>query len=312
VEEVLPFVLRQVGLDVRRDQVTLMTHSRHPTKIRNPKSEIPNKESLLSSLSLLPYQSAFAANDARFKIGLWARQTGKDHTATAEAVIDCLYNPGAEWIILAACERQALESLSKAKDWAEILKFRIDDYTECPPNLPLAQAQARSTEIKWSNGSRLIALPRNPDTARGYTGNFILTEFAFHENAHAIWGAIYPSITNPLRGGLKKIRIISTPNGLTNKFAELWRGNELSGLPDPYHRSRLTIHDAIRNGLPLDPAELQAGLNDADAWSQEYLCEFMDSSSVMFPYDLIAPCESEQATESGSLLQAPGSGLRLC
>jgi phage FluMu gp28-like protein len=64
-----------------------------------------------------------------------------------------------------------------------------------------------------------------------------------------------------------------------------------------YFKSRVTIHDAIASGLPLDPAELQAGLNDPEAWSQEYLCEFMDSSTVMFPYDLIAPCESEQATE---------------
>jgi phage FluMu gp28-like protein len=64
-----------------------------------------------------------------------------------------------------------------------------------------------------------------------------------------------------------------------------------------YFKSRVTIHDAIASGLPLDAAELQAGLNDPEAWSQEYLCEFMDSSTVMFPYDLIAPCESEQATE---------------
>lgn len=41
-------------------------------------------------IGLLPYQAAFAANTARFKIRLWARQTGKDHTATAEAVLDCL------------------------------------------------------------------------------------------------------------------------------------------------------------------------------------------------------------------------------
>ena len=173
-------------------------------------------------LQLLPYQSAFAANDSRFKIGLWARQTGKDHTASAEAVIDCLYHPGTTWIILAASERQALESLSKAKDWAEILKFQIDDYLEAPAHLPLAEAHSTSTEIRWSNGSRLLALPANPHTVRGYSANLILTEFAFHENADAIWRAIYPSISNPLRGGPKKLRIISTPNGLTNKFADLW------------------------------------------------------------------------------------------
>jgi len=158
---------------------------------------------LYEHLELLPYQSAFAANNSRFKIGLWARQTGKDHTASAEAVIDCLYNPGTSWIILAASERQALESLAKAKDWADILKFRIDQYIEAPANLPVAEARVTSTEIKWSNGSRLLALPTNPDTVRGYTGNLILTEFAFHENAHAIWKATFPYISNPLRGGPK-------------------------------------------------------------------------------------------------------------
>src|SRR4029434_9552081 len=89
-----------------------------------------NTENKLYDLELLPYQSAFAANQSRFKIGLWARQTGKDHTCTAEAVLDCQQNPGTTWIILAASERQALESLSKAKDWADILQFHIHDYQE--------------------------------------------------------------------------------------------------------------------------------------------------------------------------------------
>ena len=74
------------------------------------------KVKTIAELNLLPYQSAFAANGSRFKIGLWARQTGKDHTATAEAVVDCYQNPGTTWIIVAASERQALESLAKAKE----------------------------------------------------------------------------------------------------------------------------------------------------------------------------------------------------
>jgi hypothetical protein len=35
----------------------------------------------IAEMKLLPYQSAFAANRSRVKIGLSARQTGKDHTA---------------------------------------------------------------------------------------------------------------------------------------------------------------------------------------------------------------------------------------
>src|SRR5688572_4383736 len=144
-------------------------------------------------LHLLPYQADFAANFARFKIGLWARQTGKDHTATAEAVLDCYHNPGTTWIIVAASERQALESLAKAREWAFDIEFGIDEYNEAPANIPYSIARAASTEIKWSNGSRLIALPANPSTIRGYSANLILTEFAFHENPDAIWRAIYPT-----------------------------------------------------------------------------------------------------------------------
>jgi phage FluMu gp28-like protein len=249
----------------------------------------------IPELKLLPYQSAFAANRSRFKIGLWARQTGKDHTATAEAVADCYQNPGTTWIIVAASERQALESLAKAKEWAFALKLEIEDYTEAAANVPYSVARTASTEIRWSNGSRLIALPANPSTIRGYSANLILTEFAFHENPDAIWRAIYPTISNPLRGGVKKLRIISTPNGLNNKFAQIWKANTETDAP-MFHSTKITIHDAIRSGLPLDANELQAGLNDPEAWAQEYLCEFSDNSTVLLPYDLIETCESPLAT----------------
>jgi hypothetical protein len=273
-------------------------------------------------LKLLPYQAAFAANPSRFKIGLWARQTGKDFTCAAEAVFDCIQNPRTTWLIVAAGERQAIESLEKAKEWAEHLKLDIENHS-----ISSATGLRRnaSAEIKWTNGSRIIALPAKPETIRGYSANVILTEFAFHENPDAIWRAIYPSISNPLRGGPKKLRIISTPNGLSNKFAELWfnasdrltpssqshkedqkasqTGSEMifpssslclrelsvRPLSSAYLKSRLTIHDAIQQGLGgpcgehLDAAELRAGLNDEDAWCQEYLCEFTDNSKISSP-----------------------------
>ncbi len=266
------------------------------------------KTRTIAELKLLPYQSAFAANRSRFKIGLWARQTGKDHTATAEAVVDCYQNPGSTWIIVAASERQALESLAKAKEWAIALKLEIEDYTEAAGNVPYSVARTASTEIRWSNGSRLIALPANPSTIRGYSANLILTEFAFHENPDAIWRAIYPTISNPLRGGLKKLRIISTPNGLNNKFAQLWQANHETDSP-VFHATKVTIHDAVRSGLPLDPVELQAGLNDPEAWAQEYLCEFMDNSTVLLPYDLIETCESPLATELSDVQSLSASAI---
>src|SRR6476620_2558676 len=49
---------------------------------------------------------------------------------------------------------------------------------------------------------------------------------------HLAPSRFYPSISNPLRGGQKKLRIISTPNGLSNKFADLWfAGRGSAGVP---------------------------------------------------------------------------------
>jgi phage FluMu gp28-like protein len=263
----------------------------------------------MNAIELFSYQREWLLDGSRFKIGLWARQTGKDHTCALEAVSNCMSQPKSLWIILAAGERQALESMAKAKEFAQELKFEVESYeesslraetdsstfglgerggTRSATSLSLG-ARLGSAQITWENGSRLLALPSNPATIRGYSANLILTEFAFHEKPEEIWRAVYPSISNPLRGGLKKLRIISTPNGLNNKFAELWRkGNG-------YFRSRVTIHDAIRAGLPLNAEELRAGLDDEEAWQQEYLCEFMDNSSVLLPYELIESCESAPA-----------------
>jgi phage FluMu gp28-like protein len=171
---------------------------------------------------LLPYQLKWVSDESRFKYGLWSRQTGKDFSSGCEIVEDCIRNPKTNWLIGAAGERQALESLSKCKEWAEAYKLQIEEYAE---DRQSAQALIQSGTITWANGSRVIAIPANPNTVRGYSANVLMTEFAFLEDPDATWRAILPSITNPLRGGLKKCRIITTPNGIGNKAHELWVKN---------------------------------------------------------------------------------------
>ena len=248
----------------------------------------PKPEWLSPYSLLLPYQRAWVLDEARFKIGLWARQTGKSFSCAAEAVKDSLLYRKIEWIILSAGERQALEFMRKAREWALGWDDAIDTYYETRSS---PQSLIKSAEITWANGSRMIALPANPDTARGYSANLILDEFAFHERPDEIWRAIYPSISNSLRGE-KKLRIVSTPNGNANKFHDLWtRGRN-------YSKHRITLPDAAAQGLPINVEALRAGLDDPDGWAQEYECEFIDNASVLLPYDLIAPCESPEAGET--------------
>ena len=68
---------------------------------------------------------------------------------------------------------------------------------------------------------RIIGLPANPMTARGFTGDVFLDEFAMHRDDRAIWAAVFPTI---LRGG-GELDVASTPKGRDNLFAEL-RTNE--------------------------------------------------------------------------------------
>lgn len=236
---------------------------------------------------LLPYQRDWVADPARFKFGLWARQTGKSFSTAAEAVTDCLQRK-TTWVTLSAGERQALEWMLKAREWAEAYKVALEDYSELRDS---AEALLKSAEIRWPNGSRLIAIPANPATARGYSANLTLDEFAFHEDPDAIWRAIYPSISNPLKG-VFKLRIVTTPNGMGNKAHDLWVKD------NGYSKHLVDIYAAKARGLPVNIEELKAGLDDPEGWAQEFECQFIDAAAVLLSYELIAGCESPEATEA--------------
>ena len=258
---------------------------------------------------LLPYQRRWVDDPARFKIGVQSRQTGKSFQTSGEAVLDGISNPGTLWVCLSAGERQALEWLEKCKSWAKAFQIAIASYAE---DRQIAEAVLKSAEIKFANGSRIIAIPANPSTARGYSANIILDEFAYHEKPDVIWAAMFPSISNPLAGTFEdrvralyadedvnaiqrnlKIRIVSTFNGKNNRFYDLWDKREENG----YSGHMVTIYDAVKDGLPMNIEELRAGVAGPEIWAQEYECQPTDTSNVLLPYDLIALAESGDASE---------------
>lgn len=256
---------------------------------------------------LLPYQRTWVEDKSRFKLGLWSRQTGKDFSASEEIVNDCFTAPKCPWLIAAPSERQSLETLGKVKEWTEAYKLAIDEQIVTrDSNHP--EALLKSAEVIFSNGSRVVAVPGKPDTVRGFSANVLLTEAAFFENLKLTWRAILPSITNPMRGGLKKARIITTPNGKGDLVHKIFAGNyrgpgQEADIPlDPNRLAqwvvqRVTLDDAIRQGLPVDAAELRAAMDDPESVAQEFDLNFLDGSNILLPYDLIALAESIDAQE---------------
>jgi phage FluMu gp28-like protein len=257
---------------------------------------------------LFPLQRKYVDDQSQYKIAVTTRQWGKSTCTAGETVHDSLVDPGTKWVTMSAGERQSLEWLSKAKEWQAAYNMVIKDVAEDRGGI--AEGLLRSTDILFENGSRIIAIPANPLTARGYSANVNLDEFAYHEDPNAIWAAMFPATTNRLAGTFLdrframikgestdiqrtlKVRVVSTFNGRNNKFFELWEKAKQNG----YSAHKVTIHDAIKDGMPLDAEKLRLALDDADIWAQEYECEPMDSSSVLLTYELIAKCESEEAT----------------
>jgi phage FluMu gp28-like protein len=248
---------------------------------------------------LLPYQRAWVDDSSRWKIWLAARQVGKSFGAACEVVRDCHLRPKTQWVILSAGERQALEFMSKCRDWVRAFDLALEEYRETRDN---AETLLKSAEARLANGSRIVALPANPDTARGYSANLVLDEFAFHADSTAIWRAILPSIANPLRGELR-VRVLSTPNGQGNAFYQLWTDTGAA-----WSRHKTTIEDAAAAGLQVDIPALRRQLNDPDGWAQEFLCEFIDSACVLLPYDLIARCETAESSQSGGAAEPSPAG----
>ena len=233
---------------------------------------------------LYPYQRRWVEDGARFKIGMYARQSGKTFITTLELVLDAV---GAEaegrrspWVILSRGERQAKEAMNEGvKRHLQALKVAFEAHErEFSPKVT-------EREVVLPGGTRISALPANPDTARGYSRNVFLDEFAIHRDSRAIWGALFPIVSAGY-----KLRVTSTPKGKGNKFYELMTSE------DPvWSRHTVDIHQAVADGLPRDVEQLRRGLADPDLWAQEYELQWLDEASSWLPFDLINAVEDEAA-----------------
>ena len=277
---------------------------------------IPSMRDVLrESIPVLPYQDQWIQDDSPLKIAVWSRQSGKSYAAALRAVLKCV-GDRTQYIILSKGERQSRLFMEKVKDFCIALKKIkvLREFRELP------ETDDKIMEVFFPhNGSRIIGLPANPDTARGYSGNVVLDEFAFHGDARKIYAACLPIIT---RG--YSIEVISTPNGTVGKFYEIAKEAGLVGLPiadgrlsienqtttwEPsenrqstidnrqlWSGHRVDIYDAVKQGLPANIDMLRKGCDDEETWLQEYCCQFLSDAQNYIPIELISSCVHEEAT----------------
>lgn len=254
---------------------------------------------MADSFRLHTRQRAWIDDHSRFKAMMMARQCGKTHSSTLEIVDDCLdaeVNGGKRrWVILSRGERQAREAIEEGIK-AHFQKYQVGFKAL---EIPWEGCEDKALEVQLPNGSRITGLPANPDTARGFTANVLLDEFAFHADSTKIWGALFPVIS---RSDLK-LRVISTANGKNNKFYELMTAGNLEAELRATGHVRAgvwslhfcDIYQAVAGGLDRNIEELKAGLNDQDMWEQEFELKWLDEASAWLDYDLINAVEHDKA-----------------
>lgn len=246
---------------------------------------------------LLPYQRAWYEDGSRFLVGRWGRQTGKSFSTAAIVAAAMIAQANTMWMIAAPSERQSHEALEKVKQWLAAFECAFADELE-----ELDGIEGKAGVVRLTNGSRCIAVPGKPDTVRGMSANVWLDEFAFFEDPDATWKAILPSITNPLRGGEKRVILTSTPNGKAGRGKRFYdicsaAAASSSGVTSMrWSHYHIPLRSAIADGLPVDYETLAAAIGDPLAVRQELDAEFVDTQSQLLPTEIILRAESTEAT----------------
>lgn len=168
----------------------------------------------------------------------WSRQIGKS-TALAHWCVDRLHRQLAKprvrsWTItvLSNSKDNGGEFALKA---AEVMRAFAEAAEEIEERFPdeATAAEMKYEEMRYElrvriNGKlgRILVLAANPATARGFSGDLILDEFAFHENPAAIWDAASPILSGTRGDGETMLcRIASTHNGASSLFNQWITGS---------------------------------------------------------------------------------------
>ena len=210
-------------------------------------------------IKLLKYQSEWANDPSRWKFGLMSRQVGKNFASGYEGIRHCLQyernKDKTDWVIVAPSERQSLESLLKWKFWADQFKLSLADYVEERPGG--SEGLLTAATLVFPHGTRVMAMPGRADTVRCYSSNVLISEFNFLEQPAETLRAFMPMLLNPIQGGVKMMRIITSASGFGGLGHDLWQKNYrpmVNGQWIMKDNSPLSIINYQPSMLPFGPA----------------------------------------------------------
>jgi len=235
----------------------------------------------------------------------WSRQIGKSFTLASWAVDRILdkLKTNVSWLVtvLSNSRDNGAEFVIKAQEVCNKLGIFMQT-SDDSPDLTYDNMKMEVRITVEVNGvkrvGRIKVLAANPRTARGFSGDLILDEFAFHENSAAIWEAAEPILSsNPEF----LCRISSTGNGKHNMFFRMASGagpndGTLFKSTAGFLVCRVTRTEAWKMGVkiydantraPITPEQARAAALDKRAYDQNYECKFNDENMCLLTNELI-------------------------
>lgn len=230
----------------------------------------------------------FDDNETGVLVLHWSRQIGKSFTLAAWAVDRLLTRPGRLVTVLSNSKDNGAEFALKCREVLNLLGVAKEAVGLSMSDDTVEYSDMRfevSVKVKGRTG-RIKVLAANPRTARGFSGDLILDEFAFHEDSAAIWEAAEPILSsNPDF----LCRIASTGNGTANMFYRM-------ATEGVFKVSKVRRSDAWRMGVkiydaktrkPITPDEARAQALDKAAYDQNYECAFSSESGALLTWAMI-------------------------
>lgn len=230
----------------------------------------------------------FEDNETGVLVLHWSRQIGKSFTLAAWAVDRLLTRPGRLVTVLSNSKDNGAEFALKCREVLNLLGVAKEAVGFAATDDTVEYSDMRfevTVKVKGKTG-RIKVLAANPRTARGFSGDLILDEFAFHEDSNAIWEAAEPILSsNPDF----LCRVASTGNGTGNMFYRM--------VTEGFFKvSRVRRSDAWKMGVkiydaktrkPITPDEARAQALDKAAYDQNYECAFASESGSLLTWAMI-------------------------
>jgi len=219
-----------------------------------------------------PVQHQLLATTASRCILNCSRQWGKSTVTAIKALHHAAFTSDRLVIVVSPSDRQSGEFIRKVSDLSEKAGFK-----------PRGDGK-NSLSLLYPNKSRIIGLPCNEETIRGFSGVTLL----LIDEASRVPDSLYRTVRPMLAASQGALWLISTPAGRSGFFYRIWTST--AGL-EKWTRISVPATECPR--ISSDFLETERIEHGDRLFRQEYLCEFHDSDDQVLSQSLIDRALSE-------------------